>query len=325
MTKRRRSNIIPSKITIGEQDSPSSNIHLAAEAFMKHCKAKNLAERTIGYHRDGTRGVEKLMTFCEVTRPDEITEQHVRDYVIYRLESGIKPATINQNLRTWKVFGNFLKDYNYIPRNPFLIIEKLKVERKIQETLDNDQIQKLFETLNLHTFVGLRDYAIMMLFLETGCRLREALEIKISDIDWRGYLIKINGKGRKQRYVPFQETLANLLREYISVRGRLEHDVLFVSRDDLPLKNRSIIDNFEKYGLKARIRIRCTPHIFRYTFARMYIENGGDPFSLKTILGHTTMDMVNHYVETWGTDIAKKHAKFSPVERLFKPKGSDRD
>lgn len=316
--RRKRSNIIPPEILIQDGDTESSNIHLAAESFIKHCRAKNLAKKTIDYHRDGTRGVIKMMNFLGIKRTDELAEHHVRDYILYRLESGIKPATINQNLRTWKVFGNYLEAAGHVQHNPFAVIERLKVEQKFIETFNTEQLTKLLETPNRNTFVGMRDHLLMMLFLETGCRLREALEIKLADIDWQAYLITVNGKGRKQRHVPFQDTFAKLLRQYIKVRGKLDHDYLFVSIENRPLKNRSIIDNFTDYGRRARIRnVRCTPHTWRYTFARLYIQNGGDPFSLKAILGHTTMTMVDHYVQMWGTDLVDKHAKYSPVERLF--------
>lgn len=156
-----------------------------------------------------------------------------------------------------------------------------------------------------------------MLWLETAIRRDEALTIRLNDIEWNRGLILINGKGRRQRYVPFQETFSKILRQYIKVRGKLDMDVLFVSEFNEPLKSLSVNDYFKKLGQKARLPLRCSPHTFRYTSARMYIENGGDSFSLKDIMGHSTLTQTLHYVDMWGKNVAERHSLYSPLKQLL--------
>lgn len=306
------------RISEDEGGNEASNINLAIKSFIKDCVARNLADHTIKYHQNCANVLLKFMNYSELTRTDEITKEHVLDFIRFRLSCGIKAVSINQNLKSWTPFGNYLCDMGIFAENPFNV-EKLKVEKLYTETYTEAQLDILLETPNRNDFVGYRDYVLMLLFVETGVRLSEALAIKLSDIDWRNGLIKIFGKGRKHRTVPFQFTLDKSLDEYIRIRGKLNHDFVFVSIDNNPLKTRSVQDNFRKYGRLARIRnVNCTPHVFRFTFARLYIQGGGDLISLKNILGHTTLAMVLHYADMWGTDVAEKHAKFSPLERLKK-------
>ncbi|MFD1955840.1 tyrosine-type recombinase/integrase [Paenibacillus thailandensis] len=312
----RRKNSIPVNFTLNEGDTPASNIHLAINSFLKTCRAKNLADHTMKYHANASKIIIRMMTYHGLKRTDEITKDHVIDFVNYRQECGIRPASINQNLRSWRVFGTHMVEIGVHETNQFNL-EPLKVERLFIKTFSDDQLAVLLDTPRKNEFVGFRDYVLMLLFIETGIRLNEALMIKISDIDWRRGTIKVYGKGRKERAVPFQATLEKHLQNYVRLRGKLDHDFLFVSIDNKPLKARSVQDNLRKYGRLSRIRdVNATPHVFRYTFARLYIQNGGDPFSLKNLLGHTTIAMVNHYVDMWGTDTAEKHAKYSPLEGL---------
>ena len=107
------------------------------------------------------------------------------------------------------------------------------------------------------------------------------------------------------------------LRKYLQVRGKLEHDYLFVNIDNNPIATRAVQERIKKYGRMAGIsNVRCSPHIFRHTFAKMSVQNGTDLFSLQSVLGHTTLDMVRHYVNLFSKDVYENHRKFSPLEKL---------
>lgn len=300
----------------GFKQGGGKTVQAAGAEFIRHHKAKNSDPHTVEYH---TRGIDRLIEMIEylgIENIEELTESGVDEFVNYRLSCGIKPATINQNFRSWRPFGNFLVKREYLKHNP-LDVSQLKIEKKIIQSFDRHQLKLLMNAMNLDTFCGLRNYTMMMLWIETGSRRDESLAICLDDIDWNRGQILINGKGRKQRYVPFQESFRKILRNYLKVRGRLPTDALFVSDCNNPLKSRSVNDYFVDLGQKTRLPISCTPHVFRFTFARMYIENGGDILSLKDILGHTSLAQVLHYCDMWGKNVVERHAKFSPLERLF--------
>lgn len=295
----------------------SEELLRAKEDFEFYNKSRNLAESTITYHNNSIRELGKLMNHFGIDRLMEIKENTVREYILFKLDGSIKPKTINQYLRTWKPFGKYLLRKKYIKEDPFTSIENLFAEKELVQTFTEDELKILFDMPDRNTFTGFRDYVFMLLLIETGVRISEAINIKLNDIKWKEGTIKIYGKGRKERIVPFQNYLEKQLKDYVRYRGTLDTDYLFVSIENKPLKVRSIQDNLNKYGKKARLKVRCNAHNFRHTFAKFYVMNGGEGFSLQRILGHTSMEMVSYYVSLFSKDISRQHEKFSPLNRLI--------
>lgn len=200
-------------------------------------------------------------------------------------------------------------------------MEKQRVKRNIIETFTEEQISILLSAPDKGRFVGLRDYFIMLLLLDTGIRLSELVGIKIADIKLpENEVIITEAKGGKQRRVFLSSRTKETLKKYLRVRGEIPgNQYLFVSSEDLPIRQRNVQERLSIYGQKAKLEgVRVSPHTFRHTFAKMYIMRGGDPFSLQALLGHATLDMVKNYVNLWGTDLQKMHRQFSPVEYLLK-------
>jgi integrase/recombinase XerD len=142
--------------------------------------------------------------------------------------------------------------------------------------------------------------------------------LKTGDIFFREQEIRITkGKGGRARRVPFQQTCAKIIRRYLDIRGKLETDALFVNMNNEQISTRALQEKMQAYGLAANISgVRVSPHTFRHTMAKLYILNGGDPFTLQRILGHATLDMVDYYVELFSSDIKQQHKKFRPVENM---------
>lgn len=133
-----------------------------------------------------------------------------------------------------------------------------------------------------------------------------------------GGVLKIMGKGAKEREVPFGSTAKQALWNYLLRRGDIPgQDLLFVSQHGLRLCRRMLDRSFARLGERAGIKgVRVSPHTPRHTFATQYIRNGGDAFSLQKILGHSTLDMVKVYVGLADQDVAVLHRKFSPMDHM---------
>ncbi|QNK54537.1 tyrosine-type recombinase/integrase [Paenibacillus sp. PAMC21692] len=252
-----------------------------------------------------------------IERPIDVTHDHIHSFMLATRESGAKDATVDKYIRGWKAYFNFMATEGYIVDNPFDNVVKVKSEKRIIETFSKPQLKALFGAPDKSKFTGYRDYVLMLVLFETGIRISEAEGITISNLNWRERRIKVYGKGRKERYVPFQKTLDGHLRQYVEIRGLLDHDFLFVNIDNTPMKVRTMQENIQEYGVRAGINgVRVSPHTFRHTMAKTYVMNGGDPLSLQLILGHTSLDMVRNYVTLFSNDIAEKHARHSPLESL---------
>jgi len=291
------------------------------QLFIRDCKIRNLSQHTLQYYKNElVKTVKRLEHEGVSTLPAEITSDQIKEHVILSMmREGLKETTINSNLRAIHSFFNFLERECYVIHNPVRNVKLIKQKKTVIQTFSSEQIHILLHQPNMKTFTGLRDYTMMMFLLETGIRVKEICGIKINDVNLNDGIVLIReAKGYKERNVPIQQTMKKQLSTYMQVRGKLEHDVLFVNIDNQPIAIRAIQQFISKYGRVAGIKnVRCSPHIFRHTFAKMSVQNGADVFTLQTILGHTTMDMVRNYVNMFSNEIHDNHRKFSPIERLF--------
>lgn len=327
MERKRRVNLAAAGRNTSAIEYPpeSTDFEAARQSFFRYCRIRNLSGETLNFYRDTTKELVRQLNGLGVDRPLDTTKEHLLSAIETKQNEKIKrgraetpaDATINKLIRGWRSFFNWMHTEGFIEENPVKGIGTIKSERRIIETFSNAQIKALLDTPNRSTFTGFRDYVIMLLLLDTGIRISELTGIEMHDIDWKDRTIVVYGKGRKERIVPFSKILEKQLRLYLEIRGILDHDSVFVNIDNNPFQVRGIQQAIQIYGREARIKgVRVSPHTFRHTFAKMYIMNGGDSFSLQQILGHTSLEIVRMYVNLFGTDVSAQHAKFSPLERL---------
>jgi integrase/recombinase XerD len=306
-------------VTVEHSDS-AYGFDECVELFMRDCMLRNLAPDTLKYYRDALRPVIRdIREETETDDPAQITMDDVENAVILRMiERGCKETTINAKLRALRAFYKFLARKGIVNSEIADNIKLMKERKNVIETFSAMQISQLFRAIDKERFTGQRDYTMLLVMLETGIRLRELVGIRLDHVDIRGGFIRISeAKGNKERYVPIQHAVRNQLKRYMKLRGSLDHDVLFVNIDNEPLTKRQVQNRIHELGDYAGIKnVRCSPHTFRHTFAKMAVQNGANVFELQAILGHTTLDMVRKYVNLFSSDIAKGHSKFSPVQNL---------
>jgi len=290
------------------------------DMFIRDRKAADRAEDTIRYYR------EQLIYFRDAfekagvnTRLNRITHDDITEYFIeYSLNvRKIQRSTLNTRLRAVRAFMNWAVQRGIIEESPMKDIVISSTASSRIETYSREQLREMFRQPDLETFVGLRDYTIMTLFLETGVRVRELVDIKIGDIRWEDSQIIIGGKNREWRLVPFQARARRVLKRYLKARGESFVDSLFITHDDGKMSRKAVQDRISKYGRMAGIDdVRNSPHTFRHTFAKMSVINGANLFDLQKILGHKTLEMVRVYVNLYSTEVAESHRRFSPIENL---------
>lgn len=288
--------------------------------FLEELEIKNLSWHTRRWHRENLRAVEKtLKTLKLSTEPIQITNKFLKECILHwKREKQLSPTTINHRIRSLKQFFLFLNREGIVNQLPTRDIEKLKTPKVIIRPFEEDELKKLFAQPSKSTFVGFRDFTIMLVFLDTGVRLIEMENMKVTDIDFKQNKILVFGKGAKEREVFFQSTTKEYLRRYLLLRGELDHNYLWVSDINNPMKRRNFGERLTIYGNMAGLsKVRVSPHTFRHTCAKQYIKRGGDILSLQKLLGHSTLEMVRHYVNLWGSDLQQMHKRYSPVEGLF--------
>jgi len=317
--KQRRTNKIQ-----GYADHPfarhSPTIDDLVYAFRLDCQSRKLAPRTITCYEDGIHYLQNI--FAEQNRPFYVTTVTTSDlqkhFIGYMVSKKLAPQTINGRLGSCKAFFKFLFHERYVKENIAQPLKNLRTPKDAIQTFTKAELLTLLKQPDQSTFTGFRDYTLQILLLETGIRISELLALTVDDVHLsEKELIVRNGKGNKTRIVPFQKTCAKVLQKYLKERGNVPTDALFITIDNMPLQLRSVQDRIRDYGLRAKISgVRVSPHTFRHTMAKLYIRNGGDPFSLQQILGHSSLDSVQMYVRLFSNEVKEQHRKYSPVEHM---------
>lgn len=297
------------------------NYDESVKEFLDDCELRNLAYHTRRWHNENLRHVKTALTKLGLTIDLALlTDKDFKKCILHwKREVKNAPTTINHRIRSLTQLYRFLIDEGVLDYNPIEEVVKLKAPKTIIKPFDEDDLKKLLRQPDKRTFAGFRDYTIMLTLLDTGIRLIELENMKVQDVNLKNNALIVFGKGAKEREVIFQNTTKEYLRRYLKLRGILDHEYVWISVEGDPLKRRSLQGRLSRYGKSAGItdkRVSC--HTFRHTFAKMYITNGGDTISLQKLLGHSSLDMVRHYVNLWGTDVRNMHRKYSPVEHLFR-------
>jgi len=318
----------------GEEDQEMT-LKEALDVFVLNCEVKNLSPETVRWY---SKYLRSMIRFLEEKRGvkdiESVDVNSLRSYILYlqrektkwddhpvlrnRRTDKIASSSINCRIRAFKVFFRFLVEDEHIEVNPSEKIKPIRSEKKIIETFSIDQVKKIIGNPRKKSFTGTRDQAVIQLLFDTGMRISELVGLKMEDVDFNEGTARVFGKGKKERRVPFGMRTRNSLRKYLSERNRrYEGEHFFLSKGGRRLAMRSVQDNLRKMGLKLKIEgVRVSPHTFRHTFAKNYVRNGGDIFSLQRILGHTTLDMVRRYVNLSDDDIRNQHRKYGMVDRI---------
>jgi integrase/recombinase XerD len=307
---------------VRELKQETYTIEEAKKNFLIDCSIRNLSERTIQWYDDTLRLVfENIIANTNKKYINEITAKDIKQHIKYCQDKGLKSNTINNRIRALKAFFGFLEREDIIKKNIMKKISKLKFKQQIIKTFSEQQINQLLKQPDKNTFSGLRDYTLILLLLDTGLRISEALNLKIKDINLEtGTIFVSRGKGDKERTVPMGSFLRKALVEYMKHISDLElDDYIFITVHDNQLDRHRFGERLKNYGDKAGIEnIRVSPHTFRHTFAVNYLRNGGNIYYLQSILGHTTLDMVKKYLQSINDDVINAHSKFSPLDNIKK-------
>lgn len=236
-------------------------------------------------------------------------------------DKGLSGHAINCYLRAIRAFWSWLVHEETILSNPFAKVRIPKPPKKVIPSFSESQIQALLGVIRTSTPVGFRDWTMILTLFDTGMRASELVNLKLEDVNLNDGIVKVYGKGAKERIVPIGARVQRAIWKYLQ-RYRLQPanplcSNLFLTRNGESLTVNRLETIIENYGRKAGIEgLRCSPHTFRHTFAIIFLRNGGDVFSLQRILGHETLDMVRNYVNLAQQDVQAAHARSSPVDSM---------
>ena len=290
------------------------SIQEAFEMFIRKCKIKNLTDLSISSYQ------KKMVHFYEFTDKNQpittITSDTVDDYILWlRENTQANDITINSYLRSVRAFLYYCMECNYIPS---FKIRLIKAEKKIKETYSDEELVRLLQKpdINTCTFSCYKTWVFENYLLATGNRISTALDIHIGDINFQSGTITLRKtKNRKQQIIPLSHTLADILQEYLQIRGGEDEDYLFCNEYGQKAIERTYQQLVRRYNIKRNVN-KTSCHLFRHTFAKNWILSGGDQYRLMKILGHSDLTVTKEYVNMFGQDLQMDFEKFNPLDNL---------
>lgn len=239
------------------------------------------------------------------------------EYSKYLKSTSTNDVTIHTKLRGIRAFCNFCMDRGYM--NNFKITLPKK-RRAIKETYTFQEISILLTKPNMKetTFSEYRTWVILNFVYGTGMRLNSLINIKVKDIDLNSKYVFISHlKSGRQKSFPIGQTLANIIKEYLTYRGGKSEDYLFPNQFGNQLTKGGFQSALIKYHKRRGIS-KTSIHLVRHLFARNYINNGGDKGRLQGLLDHSTSAMTDEYVEICGVDLKLAYEDLNPLEKYYK-------
>jgi site-specific recombinase XerD len=231
----------------------------------------------------------------------------------------LAPNSIAGRVRTLRAFGGWLQRELQLPSHPLAGLAPPKVPDVLVPSLTSPEMRALLSAVDSRSTDVARDRALVLLLLDTGVRLSELVALSAGDVDLVEGRCRVMGKGAKERVVPLGGRTRRAIRTSLLTRRSVPaEDPLFVGRRGDRLSARAVQQLIGRLARAAGLAQRCSPHVLRHSFARAFLANGGDVFSLQRILGHSpsSLQVTRRYVRLLDDDLRAVHRRVSPADRL---------
>ncbi len=238
---------------------------------------------------------------------EKIDRQLLRTFLANLHKADVNKRTIARRVASLRSFFRFVQGKGWILSNPTEDLESPKVEKRIPVSLEYEQVKRLFEQPDTSSLLGMRDRVIMELLYSSGLRVSELVSLNRADIDFEEQLIKLRGKGKKERLVPITEDATTWLKTYLEHPERYldvdghskqrDDEAVFLNRHGTRLSARSVDRNFDRYLTASGLAGKVTPHTIRHTIATHWLENGMDLKTIQALLGHSSLSTTTIYTK----------------------------
>lgn len=283
------------------------------DRFIDYLKIeKNASGHTIINYSADLRDFSKFLKDVSV---EGVTYLILRRYLAHMRGLNYSKRTIARKLASLRSFFRFLYREGYIKTNPATSIVTPKLDRKLPVFLDIDEVVKLIESPSDRDLSGLRDRAILETLYSTGIRVSELVGLSMDDVDFIGGVIKVAGKGKKERLTPIGDKALRSIRSYINKikeRKKFGKEAVFLNKNGTRLTDRSIRRIVGKYIKIVSLREDISPHTLRHSFATHLLNRGADLRSVQELLGHANLSSTQIYTHVTTKRLKEVYEKAHP-------------
>lgn len=279
---------------------------------------RNLSENTTtSYNND----LQKFIEFLEnagIKDYNVVTSVHLSNFFEQQRKNGIDGATTARYMSSLKGFFRYLEDNQYIEKNPTAKLSRVKKSRKLPAVLSFAEIEKILNAPKIDDVTGMRDKAILETFYSSGLRVSELINLKINDLYFPDEVVRVLGKGSKERIIPMGSSAIKWLKKYLTQsRPHLENKMrsqnfVFLNKRGIKLSRMGIWNLIKKYSDEAGITKEIHPHTFRHSFATHLLEGGADLRAVQEMLGHADISTTQIYTHIDRNYIKQVHKEHHP-------------
>lgn len=290
------------------------------EQFLKYLAVeRNYSKNTVSSYQIDLLDFKTFLTNAKEAIPplEEIDHLTVRSYLANMQDRNLARSTVLRRLSSLRSFFKYLCRLGYIDVEPTAALNSPKIQRKLPNFLDISEVEALIMAPDDKNIIGIRDRAIMELLYSTGMRVGELLTLDLSDIDLQNSLVKVKGKGKKERILPVGKMAMVALNDYLFKRNELNPErflqAVFLSERGNRLPDaKSIRRRIEKYAQIAGIKKKITPHTLRHSFATHLLNAGADLRSVQELLGHSSLSTTQIYTHVTTDKLKRVYEKAHP-------------
>lgn len=284
------------------------------ENFKNYLKAEiNVSPHTL---RAYTKDLEEFLSFVD-KEPKEIDNLDIRSFLATLHQKKLKKTSIARKLATIRSYFKFLTREGYVKQNPAKLVATPKIPKKLPRFLSVDEVFSLVDAPVGETFKATRDKAVFELLYSCGLRISELTSLDIGDLDIKESLIRVKGKGRKERIVPVGakalDSINNYLPERVSVKKRSE--ALFLNSRGGRLTQRSVSRLLIEYSRAINLIGQISPHVLRHTFATHMLHGGADLRTIQELLGHSSLSSTQIYTHVDNVHLAEVYDNAHPLAK----------
>lgn len=265
-----------------------------------------------------TRDIKQFMMYLNDVNISSfkcVNKDHIMDYLSFIMKYN-EASSCRRKLVSIKGLFQYMLDEDLIENDFISSIDSIKVEKKLPEVLNISEVEKLLTSIPASS-IGLRDKAMFEVIYGAGLRVSELINLKVSDLYLKESLIKVYGKGSKERMVPLNLNACICLVEYFNeVRSLLiskpgcDKKYVFLNKNGKRISRQAFNQMVDKYAIKAGITKKVHPHTFRHSFATHMLENGADLRIIQSLLGHSDISTTQIYTHVSSKSLKENYDKF---------------
>ncbi|HCY75241.1 MAG: site-specific tyrosine recombinase XerD [Ignavibacterium sp.] len=294
-------------------------MELFLKEYLAHLKLeKNLSQNTVASYKNDINAFISFLKELKIDDPSNVTTEHINGFFKVLKELGLLGSSTARYFSSLKGFFLFLIKNKYILKNPIEKISAPRISKKLPGVLDINEVEAILSVPDTKEILGLRDKAILELFYACGTRVSELLNLKVNDLFFDDGIIRVFGKGSKERLIPIGSSAITWIGEYLKKSRPLlmkklkSENILFLNSRGTKLSRMGVWKIIDRCVKEAGIKKDVHPHTFRHSFATHLLEGGADLRAVQEMLGHADISTTQIYTHIDRDYIKQVHKQYHP-------------